>query len=169
MPTTSNYALRYPALTDPPNGPTQIQALATDTDSTIKARIPQEFQAFASSDVTVGTAEADLPGASVTFTAANANSIAIVDMSWEVRITATGSSYIRGRWQLDGVTQPRESLFLAQAAESRATVSLRQRVVLGAAGTHTVKLRGIKDLAGGSAIIVGGTTGGSQVSVTLYD
>lgn len=36
MGTTSNYALPYPAATDPPDGATQIQALATAVDTNLK-------------------------------------------------------------------------------------------------------------------------------------
>jgi hypothetical protein len=35
MPTTPNFALRYPALSDSPNGPTQIANLALDTDTAL--------------------------------------------------------------------------------------------------------------------------------------
>ena len=38
MGTTSNFALRYPALTDTPDGATQIQNLADDTDAAILAQ-----------------------------------------------------------------------------------------------------------------------------------
>lgn len=35
MPGTPNYALPYPAITDPPNGPAQMQALANATDTAL--------------------------------------------------------------------------------------------------------------------------------------
>lgn len=36
MPTTPNYALRYPSLTNAPNVPADMQNLATDTDTAVK-------------------------------------------------------------------------------------------------------------------------------------
>ena len=43
MGTTSNFALRYPALTDTPDGATQIQNLADDTDAAILAQTTSEW------------------------------------------------------------------------------------------------------------------------------
>lgn len=37
MPATPNFGLRYPALTDPPNGPAQIEDLADDVDAALVA------------------------------------------------------------------------------------------------------------------------------------
>lgn len=43
MGTTTNYALRYPALTDAPDGPTQVQDLAEDVDAALDAAVTDQW------------------------------------------------------------------------------------------------------------------------------
>ena len=72
MPTTTNYGLRYPGSNDAPNGPQQIQNLATDVDTQVKNALTVQtgavpplggFASYSSTGTDYDTASYDLfPG-----------------------------------------------------------------------------------------------------------
>lgn len=132
--------------------------------------VTQEFHARATSDLTITAVEADVPGAFVTFTTLAANATATFLGVFELREITTVTSYIRARYQVDGVTGAPETLEVTQAvAEDRKPLVLQDKVTLATPGSHTIKLRGIRDDATGSAIYVGGAGGGTSIRVTLSD
>jgi len=172
MATTPTYGFHYPAQTDPPNGAAQIQQLATDVeakfvtnDALIAQHIPQFFEAATSADTILTTSTADLTGGTLTFSTTVTNAIAIVDVMWDLRIFITGTGYCYGEVAVDGVTDSRKSLFVAQTAETRFSGYFRKKYVLASAGSHTIKLQGHKDSSGGTGLFCGGTT---VLSVSLY-
>lgn len=173
MPLTAVYGLRYPALSDDPNVPEDLQHLAEDVETQIfrlDARRPRRLpQAFLTTDYTTTTSEADLAGASLTFTTNGPNAIAEVHAVYECRAITAGFGYIRCRMTIDGVTHTREVLFTAPSVETRATVNLDLDITLASAGSHTIQLRALKTIAAGNAAIVGGSTGATNISITLYD
>lgn len=118
----------------------------------------QDLEAVASADATITTSVADIAGATLTFTTANANSVIKVEATWDWRLTALGTGYCYGEINVDGTTDNRKSLFVAQSVETRLPGFLSKKFVLASAGTHTVKLQCHKDSSGGTAFFCGGTT-----------
>lgn len=118
----------------------------------------QDLEAVASGDFTLTTSVSDITGATLTFTTANANAVIVVEATWDWRLTATGTGYCYGEINVDGTTDSRKTLFVAQSVETRLPGFLRKKFTLAAAGSHTVKLQCHKDSAGGTALFCGGTT-----------
>ena len=172
MATTPVYAFPYPTTSDSPHGPNNLQALALAVEGQFQSfarQQPKNFQAFLTSDYTVTDTEADLSGATITFTTTGPNALAVVHATYECRAIATGFGYVRCRLMVDGSTHAREALFTASSFEGRSTVDLRVNVTLATAASHTLKLRALRTAAGGDARIVGGSTGATQIGITLYD
>lgn len=120
----------------------------------------QELEAVCSADTTINTgAPADVTGATLTFNTTVANAIAKVEVTWDWRLTATGTGYCYGEINVDGTVEPtRKALFLAQNAETRLPGFTSKKFVLAAPGSHTIKLQCHKDIAAGTALFCGGTT-----------
>lgn len=172
MATTPVYGFPYPTTSDSPHGPNNMSALALAVEArfvAVAATNAKRLQAFLTTDYTVTTSEADLGGASLTFTTTGPNALAVVHATYECRGITPGYGYIRCRLMVDGVTQTREVLFTAASGETRSTVDLDLDVTLAAVGSHTLKLRALQTTGGGSAAIVGGSTGATQIGITLYD
>lgn len=92
MPQTPNYSLPYPAISDPPNGPAQISALASGVDSTILA----VYNTLATAMDTKRHKVLPEPAQTGTGTLASGAtltlaSIAIADPGWPYRITTSGA------------------------------------------------------------------------------
>lgn len=120
--------------------------------------IQQSLEAPATGDATLTTSAADVPGASITFNTTSANAVALITVEWDWRLTATGTGYCYGEFAIDGATDARKALFVAQSAETRLTGFLQKRAVLVAPGSHTIKLQCHKDIAAGTAIFCRDTT-----------
>lgn len=133
---------------------------------TIQAvHFPQSLEAVASADATLTTSVADIAGATLTFTTVNPNAVAVVEATWDWRLTATGTGYCYGELNVDGTTDTRKTLFVAQSVETRLPGVLRKKYILASAGSHTVKLQCHKDSSSGTAFFCGLTT---VLSVDLY-
>lgn len=172
MATTPVYAFPYPTIDDSPHGPNNVEALALAVETRLQAfarQQPKNFQAFLTSDYTVTPTETDLAGATITFTTTGPNALAVVHATYECRAIATGFGYVRCRLMVDGVLHAREALFTAAAVEDRVTMHLTLNVTLAIAAPHTLKLRALKTAAPGDTTIVGGSTGATQIGITLYD
>jgi hypothetical protein len=128
-------------------------------------RGPVRYNAIASSDLAIGTADNDVPGATVTFTTVAANALAKVRADFDWRLTATGTGYCYGSLYVDGTRHTKQALYIAQSAETRLTSSMGWDVVLATAGSHTLKLSGHKDINAGTAFHCGGQT---QISIDLF-
>jgi hypothetical protein len=115
MPSTSRLALPYPAATDPPNGPAQIQALADALDpivaKTTLATIPASESTSAAGPVNLTT-----PGPSITVTVPSAN--LLVEVFASVAITPSATGIAKVFLIIDGVNQGQ--VLAAPAAASAA-------------------------------------------------
>ena len=200
MPSTPNFAIPYPALSDSPNGPSQMQAMATQIDTVMPMRqvsstaavtspyegqfiynstdnliyrrtgsvwVPtiQHLVALASSDLTVGTSDTDIAGATITVTTQVANAVARVAADYDWDCTVTGTGYCYGNLYVDGTRQAGEAIFVAQSAETRIPGSKHWTITLATAGSHTLKLRGRKDSGSGTGIF---RAAGTSIVIDLY-
>lgn len=130
------------------------------------ADLPAVFQAGPNANLTLSTTETDVSGATVTISTVRANTVVQIHASFDIRITTAGTSFCRGRIAIDGVTQARQALFLAQTAETRVAMRCVQTATIASAGSHIVKLRGSKDAAGGVASIEQGNC--TAITVIVY-
>jgi hypothetical protein len=95
MPTTSNYSLRYPALSDDPNIPEDMQNLATDVDDEI-LRVDADITAQVArlDELLLGYAAPTQVGSGTLSTGGNGvtiMSVSISDPGFPYRIKASGS------------------------------------------------------------------------------
>jgi len=163
--TTPRYSIPYAVLGDQPHGPNQEKAIAESVEAALGTvddyahqKAPTSLEAAASSDATITTSVADIPGATLTFTTSTVNAVAVVTAIYDWRLTATGTGYCYGEVTVDGVLDSRKALFVSQSAETRLPGIVRKRFVLASAGSHTIKLQCHKDSSGGTALMCGSTT-----------
>lgn len=111
----------------------------------------QSAQAVANANLTLSTTETDISGATVTVNPAGANAFAVVVGVFDVDCTAAGAAVAQGRLSIDGSTQTAEA-HGTMISTSRSTVTQVWLPPL-AFGSHTLKLRGLKTAAAGTATI----------------
>lgn len=170
--TTPTYGFRYQTVSDVPNGAVGLQNLATDVenkiitvDASILSHVPTQLEAVANADKTINTATEDITGATLIFNTTVANTIAVIEATFDWRLTVLGTGYCYGEVSIDGSVNGRKSLFVAQNAETRLPGILRIRTTLASVGSHTIKLVCHKDAGTGTALFCGNTT---VLSVDLY-
>lgn len=128
---------------------------------------PRVVEAQANGDLTLGTGVADIPGTTISITTTQPNIVTTIQATYDWRLVNTGTGYCYGEIAVNNTTMGRRALFTAQDVETRLTGGFHYRFVLGAAGTHTIKLQGHKDINAGTAVFAGGGTTGLLVNV--YD
>jgi len=133
--------------------------------TSLETRYPQQKEITCSADTTITTSVADITGATMTFTTVNPNAIAVVVVTWDIRLTALGTGYCYGEVNVDSVLDSRKTLFVAQSVETRLSGFLRKKFTLASAASHTIKLQCHKDSSSGTALFCAGTT---VLSVDLY-
>lgn len=127
---------------------------------------PVTYEAVASGTLTLGTALADVAGAAVTLTTTTAGAVWVAEATFDMNVATAGAGVLaEGHLDVDGVDQTARAL-KSMAAVDRATAAQRWRGTLAAAGSHTLKLRGIKSGAAGVASIV---TTHTKLQVTIYE
>lgn len=97
----------------------------------------------ATGTLAASSTDADVPGASITFTTETNG--AVVDCSWSTDFDLTGATTNLGssRLLLDGVTYSDTlGVFQAAATTDRGTVIATQQFTIPTAGSHTIKIRG---------------------------
>lgn len=120
---------------------------------------PVTYEGIASSTLSTTTTVADVVGASVTLTTTAANAIYVVNATFDMfASTASGTTALQGRLDVDGVNAGREAVFIAATTGERGTVHQQWRGTLALAGSHTLKLRGLKSGAVGTYQIISGST-----------
>lgn len=145
--TTANYALPYLELADPPNLATGTQNLATAVDTQL-TRIdakPMILSAAATATMDLTTTEVDITGATITFTTLKANARFMCTGSFYfASIGVANSGVASGKLSVDGANQPAFANFTGDVA-TPARQNLAQTWIgtLAAAGSHTLKLRGV--------------------------
>lgn len=117
------------------------------------------YEGIATSTLSTSTTVADIVGATVTLSTTAANAIYVVNATFDCFISAvSGVTTIQGRLDVDGVNAGREAVFAGSATGERGTVQQQWRGTLAAAGSHTLKLRGLKSAAVGTYQIISGST-----------
>ncbi|MFE2019893.1 hypothetical protein ACFW9O_17840 [Streptomyces sp. NPDC059499] len=86
--------------------------------------------------------DADVTSCSVTFNTTTANATAVVNCSFDYDITVATTTLGSGRLNVDGVGESRYATFQQGPgnASDRMTAAQSYRVILAAAGSHTLKL-----------------------------
>lgn len=153
--TTTNYALPYPTLPDPPNVPNDIQALATAVDTLIKGGLTAPIGDAATNSVFLSSP--------IAFSANDnknilTTSVVLTRNQWVIlsghalfaNQTSSASGKIGIYIDVDAVVVPQlTSGFIWMGAAGNITefmtLALPSFSVLLAAGTHTIRLRGDRD------------------------
>jgi hypothetical protein len=124
---------------------------------------PAELEQECTADYILTGSFADITNATITFTTTVPNSIVIIDADFDLRMYAAGVGYCYGAAMIDGVLHARQCLQVAQTTETRVHGRLRIKTTLATAGSHTIKLQGKKDGAGGGLFVAGQTVLGLTV------
>ncbi|MFD9706216.1 hypothetical protein [Lentzea sp. NPDC059081] len=101
-----------------------------------------DLEATVSSDLTVLTSTADVPGASITLTTTQANTKVKVTASLDAEITGA-TDFLFGRLVVDGVDASGDVNFKVSGS-NRIPVAKTWTITLGSVGSHTIKLRAYK-------------------------
>lgn len=171
MPVTPNKGYPYPSLTDSPNGPVQIAALANAIDTADVAQdtviatnaktYPRLFTGrLASNQGVAGTA--DLTGCTVTFTTAQANTL--VQITMNAVSSNTPTNYMVSTCVIDGTSQT-EQLFSSENSviSQSPSASITLIKTLASAGSHTIKMQATQ--SGGTTNAIAPHTGISVLVV----
>lgn len=103
---------------------------------------PYVVSAACSGNLSTSSATAaDIAGATVTFSTAQANATAMVIGVFDVTTSSTGGNGV-GTCVVDGSTQSGQAIHALATLNDRDTVSQVWPVTLSAAGSHTIKLQG---------------------------
>lgn len=134
-------------------------AFETITAAKLNRIQPVTYEGIATSTLSTSTTVADIVGATVTLSTTAANAIYVVNATFDCYVSAaSGVTTIQGRLDVDGVNAGREAVFTGTATGERATIKQQWRGTLAAAGSHTLKLRGLKSGAVGTYQIISGST-----------
>jgi hypothetical protein len=131
--------------------------------SDLNRACPTELEQASTADYTLTGSFADITGATLTFTTSVPNAVTIIDADFDLRMYAAGVGYCYGAAMIDGVLNARQCLQVAQTTETRVHGRLRIKTTLASAGSHTIKLQGKKDGAGGGLFVAGQTVLGLTV------
>ncbi len=113
MPSTPTYGLPYPALSDPPNGPAQIQALAEEVETEL-TRI--DATADADQSLLTGLASPSQTGSGTLASGAQATimTVSITDPGFSYHIIAFGTL----DWAMNAATQPGNLMYASITVDS---------------------------------------------------
>ncbi|MFH9269184.1 hypothetical protein ACH4KN_33775 [Streptomyces sp. NPDC017546] len=89
-----------------------------------------------------GVTDVDVPGATITITTETAGAVCVVETTFDYDFTGGTTTLGAGRLVVDGTGESRYALFQQGPGSSadRVTAGQTYRTVLGAAGSHTLKL-----------------------------
>jgi hypothetical protein len=169
---TTSRGYRYPESTDHTRLWEHIENLADDIDADVKVPLSgfgQRKQANATSALSLSTTLTDVPGCSVSVTVAGANAYVICHAAVQFNcISANSGHYAQCSLVVDGTAQASQGTIKSDmnAAPTDGHRSYVWEVGL-TAGTHTIKLQGSKDNAGGNAFI--SNTLGTNLVVQVFD
>jgi len=120
---------------------------------------PPVFYAAATSNLSVGASEADVPGATISVTVKGSNSTVLVTGVFDAQTNASSSASISGVLSWAGSDQTSVAVIQTGTATAmRATITQVWRITGVTAGTYTAKLR-----ASGTS---GGTVRGTHTTIT---
>ena len=128
---------------------------------------PVPREAAATNDLTLTTAEQDILGASITVITQTANAVYLAYGVFDMSATTGAAGVIMvGRLAVDGVSDTEEAHADGSTTGARITASQDWRGTLATAGSHTLKLRGLKSAAGGTMLA---RTIHSKLTVVIYE
>lgn len=128
---------------------------------------PTTYIGVASVDLTLSTTETDVTGATVTFSTQAANAVFVVTGSFDFYASiVSGTTTMQGRCAVDGSSQTGEADATLMTSGSRVPGAKTWRGTLAASGSHTIKLRGLKDVAAGTYQILSTHT---RILVVVYE
>ena len=116
---------------------------------------PATFAAACSGNVALTTTEVDITGATVTFSTVKANAKYLVIASFYMSSVVGGTAVAAGKLNVDGSNQPAFANYTGVSTNERANVAQSWSGTLAAAGSHTLKLRGV--LSAGTGVTVNAT------------
>jgi len=156
MPTTSRYALRYPAGSDTPNGPAQIQALATDVETalgTIDDAGGYVGETIRTTQI-AGAGATEVVLDTLTFTANSARRYKVTATVSAQSGAADDSIVVRLRWKA-GVTLDSAGTEFGAIAMNADVISKGQpitivRTISGISGTVTLGSTGVRNSGSGT-------------------
>lgn len=151
---TTNYSLPYQELGDPPDGADLGADLAAAVDAQlvlVNAK-PIMTGAACSTNVALTTTEVDITGATVTFSTTKTNARYLVNASFYMAATTGNVNVATGKLAVDGVNQAAQANFTGVATLERANVAQSWVGTLAAAGSHTLKLRGVLNVGTGVTV-----------------
>lgn len=127
----------------------------------------RQFDAACTLATTVGTAAADVTGASITFTTTTAG--AKVHATWAIdnNITVAGAGVVAiGFLSIDGTDDNNRQALCSLDDVHRLTITQHNLITLVSAGSHTIKLRCQKTGAGGTDQLQAGHT---NLNLIVYE
>jgi hypothetical protein len=147
--TTSTYGFPYLEPADPPDIAGATEDLAEAVEGVLVAGVPMAATALLSSQFTLGSTIADLPGCTITRTTPRSNAVALVTWMADCQLFTAGSTSLMAvvNLMVDGVDLASPQAVwgpgnMAVQANTRGTVAGSATVALASAGSHTFKLRG---------------------------
>jgi hypothetical protein len=126
---------------------------------------PRPNNAVGSSNLTLSTTETDLTGASVTATTETAGAYYVAVANFAFDISSATTAFALGVCQLDGVSLTGNARWSGEVGTDFGEASFQWRGPVGAAGSHTWKLRGSMSVGTGIVMIAAFTT----LIVTIYE
>lgn len=138
--------------------------MGTNAGDTIIApgAFPAVFASACSASVALTTTEADITGATVTFSTTKANAKYLVIGSFYMSAVVGSANVAAGKLNVDGANQAAFANFTGISTNERANVAQSWSGTLAAAGSHTLKLRGV--LSAGT----GTTVNSTHTTITVY-
>lgn len=113
----------------------------------------------------ITSTEADITGATITFTTTKANTLVMAVGTFDASIgTGSGTGVIQGKLSVDGSNQTTVATGTFPTTSMRATVCQTWVVTLASAGSHTLKLRAVQNT--GQTV---NSNGNSVLSVAVFD
>lgn len=138
--------------------------MGTNAGDTIIApgAFPDVFAAACSGSVALTTTEADITGATVTFSTVKANAKYMVIASFYMSAVVGNSAVASGKLNVDGANQSGSANFTGVSTNERASVAQSWSGTLASPGSHTLKLRGV--LSAGTGVTVNST----HTTITVF-
>lgn len=127
-----------------------FSAFQTITAAALNRLTPLSGEATGT-NLVLTTTETDLPAASVTLSTSAAGATYKVWAAFDMTTTQVGASGV-GRLSVDGATQAGQAVLNHSAINNRGTIPWVWRGTLASAGSHTFKLRALKDVGGATTM-----------------
>lgn len=149
------------------SGDGSITAAAMSLGTTPVSALTQCLSAACTANLALQTVEADITGATVTFTTARANARYLVMGSFYFSSTAANNNVASGKLSVDGAVQTAFANFTGlNTTPDRMNAAQSWAGTLAAAGSHTLKLRGVHAAANNVVTVNSGST---TITVLVFE